>query len=517
MAVDLRTDGYFRSAGMVAVPPPSPSDTNPPLGPAILARAAARRGHTLSVVDLNIAYVNRFRDKVRRRRTQALGDHGKDRPLVAAAADHLFASFGLADDTPVFLPVGEEPVQGMHYSFETLDRRLKQAASGGELAEWIEDSLFKRPDWPPRLFGVSLMGPSQVFVGLLALELVKRRYPRVRTAVGGSHVTLLADLIRSDERYRRNVDVVLPGHCEDAFAALLGNPDGEAEPSARVPGRTQRRTGARDAPSFEYTPLFDRDQLGLYPQDRLTLPVQFTRGCLYGRCTFCTYPLVEPQTTDLFEESAADALMEMVQTYGVRRFSLKDSLVTSAMMERLATVLVARGRPVEWSATTKVNRRLTQLAPLLADSGLRTVEIGVETISPRGQRVIDKRAGRADIEAAVYALAAQGILVVVNLIFGLPGETVEEAEYQLGWLRELQEFTGGLVDCSLNVLQIVRGSPMASELRGPVLSGIAPWAFSYAWERPEWVTDFAKRLGLLELARPFATASEGNGHGSTGA
>lgn len=489
MVTHIRTESGFRSAGMVVVPPPSPSDTNPPLGPAILARVAARHGHTLSVVDLNIAYINRFRGRAARRGTLALGDHGKDRPLVAAAAEHLFAGFGLGGDAPYFLPTGEEPVQGMHFSFDTLDRRLREAAAdGGELSHWLAESLFDRPDWPPRVFGVSLMGPSQVFVGLLALELVKKRWPQVTTVVGGSHVTLLAGLIRSDERYRRNVDVVLPGHCEDEFAALLG-------PGDHVP-RTQRPPRA-----FEYTPLFDKEQLRHYPQDRLTLPVQFTRGCVYGRCTFCTYPRVEPQTTDLYEDAAADTLAELAAAYGVRRFSLKDSLLTSVMMERLASTLLARGVPVEWSATTKVARRLVRLAPLLAASGLRTVELGVETISPRGQAVIDKRARRTDVEQVVRALTAQGVVVIVNLLFGLPGETLAEAEYQLDWLRGLREAPGGeRVDCSLNVLQIVRGSPMATAAGGVPLRGIAPWAFSYAWERPAWVAQFAARLKHVELS-----------------
>ncbi|WP_330336491.1 B12-binding domain-containing radical SAM protein [Streptomyces sp. NBC_00557] len=501
----LSSGSGFQSPGMVVIPPPSPSDTNPPLGPAVLARVAEQQGVHLSVVDLNIAYVNRFRDTARRRPSHALGDHGKDRALVQAAARELFSCFGLAQERPLFLPTGEQPIAGMHYAFDTLDRCLTQVASEGALSAWLEETLFGRPDWPPRVFGVSLMGPSQVFVGLLLLQLVKQRHPEIVTVVGGSHVTLLGQSMHTDARYRRHIDVVLPGHCEDAFVRLLRNPDETPGRVGRHPSTTARphgKTVLPSEPAFAYTPLFTSAQLALYPQDRLTLPVQFTRGCVYGRCTFCTYPQVEPETTDLYENPAVDALAELTETHGIRRFSLKDSLLTSVMMERLARALLARRQAVEWSATTKVTRRLTHSAALLAESGLRTVELGVETVSPRGQLLIDKRARLADIEAVVTALTGQGIVVVVNLIFGLPGETLEEADHQLHWLKDMQRATGGRIDFSLNMLQIVRGSPLAARPGAAPLLGIAPWAYSYAWERPDWVTQFADRIADLELADP---------------
>ncbi|MGW4562374.1 B12-binding domain-containing radical SAM protein [Streptomyces sp. NPDC004561] len=466
---------------------------------------ADQQGVPLSVVDLNIAYVNRFRDSARQRPTHALGDHGKDRALVQAAAGDLFSSFGLAHEPPLFLPTGEQPIPGMHYAFDTLDQRITQVAAGSSLSAWLEKTLFDRPDWPPRVFGVSLMGPSQVFVGLLLLQLVKRRHPEILTVVGGSHVTLLGQLLHTDARYRRHIDVVLPGHCEDAFTELLKDPEtlpGRRTPHHSITVRPFRAAALSAEPPFAYTPLFDPAHLSMYPQDRLTLPVQFTRGCVYGRCTFCTYPKVEPETTDLHEKPAVDTLVELAHTHGVRRFSLKDSLLTSVMMERLAQALIARREAVEWSATTKVTRRLAHLAPLLAESGLRTVELGVETINPQGQLLIDKRARLADIESVITALTDHGIVAVINLIFGLPGESLEEAEYQLDWLKSMQWSTGGRIDFSLNMLQIVRGSPLAAGIGGAGLLGIAPWAYSYAWERPAWVPAFAERIADLELADP---------------
>lgn len=232
------------------------------------------------------------------------------------------------------------------------------------------------------------------------------------------------------------------------------------------------------------------------------LPLQFSRGCPYGRCTFCTYPIVEPALSGLRPGEARAVIQRLVDDHGVRRFSLKDSLFTSVMLEQLAHELLrSTALEISWSATTKVSRRLIALAPTLAAAGVRTLEVGVETVHRQGQLFIDKRVTRRDVEDVVRALTGNGIAVVVNLIFGLPHEAEQDALAQLEWFRNLrQSAERGLIDCSMNILEVVRGSPIVSaEMLGSTVRGIAPWAYSYQWDAPEWRRDFAKILMDEEL------------------
>jgi radical SAM superfamily enzyme YgiQ (UPF0313 family) len=285
----------------------------------------------------------------------------------------------------------------------------------------------------------------------------------------------------------------LPGHSEEDFAELLLASNGRK----KAPGPRA------DDDAFTHVPLFDKSQLDLYPPGRLTLPVQFTRGCSYGRCTFCTYPVVEPEVTALRPASALAAIRSLVEVHGIRRFSLKDSLVTGPMLEVLGrTFLDAADVAVEWSATTKVHRRLIGLAPLLAESGLRTVELGVETVHDGIQRLFDKRARVTDIHDVVSALTGHGIAVVMNLIFGAPGESEREALQQISWFTKIRnDAPPGLVDCSLNMLEIVRGSPLATDPpEGVTIDGIAPWAYCYQWNAPSWRPNLTDHLRTLELA-----------------
>jgi len=489
---------------IIIVPPPSPSETNPPLGPAILARVASKAGYHVKTIDLNIRHIREFSPSENPRQTTAVGDHGKDRRLVAQTSRAIFDMTGLASRSPLFLPHGADAVAGMHFSFGDLDAALAAAALDSSWwSGWLDAELFSRFPAQPPVLGVSLMGPSQVFAALAIFGRSKQIWPSTVTVLGGSHATLMGGCIRQDARYRRNLDVVLPGHSENDFVSLLDELIPSRTTVCRASVAMSRQTDfvSQQGSTFEYLPLFDDEQLRPYDPADLTLPLQFTRGCAYARCTFCTYPVVEPQLTPLDPDKAAKTILHLRRAHGVTRYSIKDSLFTAPMMEALAERLAAGPADgISWSATTKVSRRLITAAPRLAEAGLRTLELGVESIIRETQSLFDKRADVTTIEDVILALADQGITVIVNLIFGAPHETSSDAERQLDWFLRLRAHSPRHIDGSLNLLEIVRGSPLeARPPQGVELSGIAPWAYCYSWNAPRWVAEWRAILRGTEL------------------
>jgi hypothetical protein len=180
---------------VLVVPPPSPSDTNPPLGPAIIARVAQRAGFSVRVIDLNALHISRFRGFPQRPGSAALGDHGKDRLLVARAAGRLYEATGLYGYGPEFLPEGADPVAGMHYPWAAISGAvLDQSGDGTWWQEWLDRDLFGRFSRPPAFLGVSVMGASQVFPALVIFLLSKRRWPGTVTVAGGSHDDFLVEV-----------------------------------------------------------------------------------------------------------------------------------------------------------------------------------------------------------------------------------------------------------------------------------------------------------------------------------
>jgi len=495
---------------IVVVPPLSPSDTNPPLGPYLIKTCAEKAGVHLEVADLSVRHLNQFKRSVSISNDRLLGDQDKDRSATHAARNHFWNISPLTNEPNLHLPDCADPILGMHYSFDAIGRAVAHACEpSSECRRFIEEELFAHFQLPPRVLGLSVMGPPQVFFALVIARLAKQRWPNVPIITGGSHITLLADEIATDSRYGGDIDLYLPGHCETQFVQLVqhviangslpsgigiragsGRPPSCAETiTPTVSGRPRVKKS-----SFEYAPSLDRYALTLYDPDRVTLPMQLTRGCVFGRCSYCTYPAVEP-TVDVEPDwpRVVAAIRHLVESTGVRRFSFKDSLFSERNLRTLARMLLEHGLDVDWSATTLLTAALkTDVLQELHMSGCRTLEFGLETIDPVGQEMFSKRLNIGMCERVICAATDAGIAVVINQILGWPGQTRESAERQLKWFDAVRSPCPELIHASFNMLEINRAAPMATgpAKYGIVLAGIAPWAFSFDWNAPSWRSSF---------------------------
>lgn len=514
-----------RPFALVVVPPLSPSDTNPPLGPFILRAACERAGVECSVADLNAPYINRFKSSPSASTPPLLGDQDKDRAATHAARAHFLETSSLRSHSPLHLPDCADAVLGMHYDWSSIREAVLDAARTGSFwGEFFRTHLFRpHSAEPPQVLGISIMGPPQVFLAMVIAHFARQFWPRTRVVAGGSHVTLLANDIAGDPRYREFIPEIMHGHCEHQFAdlvrthiglvqhALEGHPADRSSTAwassnepIRLPVLGQRRI---EVPTFDILPAMYKEDLALYDASRVTLPLQLTRGCTYGKCTYCTYPAVEHDTTARPDwPKAIGAIRELVDRTGVRLISFKDSLFTPKNLRELADRLADAGLNIQWSATTLLHERLTPgLLSQLYVAGCRTLEVGLETIDEKGQALFDKPM-KLDMIARVLEGARQaGIAVVLNQIFGWPGQTRDSAEQQVAWYRELEARSEGLVSASCNLLEVNRASPMSINPNryGIELAGIAPWAFSYQWNAPAWRGEFRDaHAALFHIARP---------------
>mmetsp|Transcript_21637 Transcript_21637/g.47049 ORF Transcript_21637/g.47049 Transcript_21637/m.47049 type:complete len:220 (+) Transcript_21637:1395-2054(+) len=154
-------------------------------------------------------------------------------------------------------------------------------------------------------------------------------------------------------------------------------------------------------------------------------------GCAYGRCSYCTYPSIEgrPQKLDLV--TSVGDVVDQAQRLPGSTLSLKDSLVTPNRLIELGDCIQKR---VKWSACTKLSRRLdiSRLSQL-NNSGLATLEVGLESLMPETQHRINKLQPQSlyeDFLANVADLPHE-LSVVVNYMFDFPWEDPVAAQSKL--------------------------------------------------------------------------------------
>ena len=307
--------------------------------------------------------------------------------------------------------------------------RLIEFLSNDELV--VQDILAAEPD---------LVGfPIDINGYLWALKIagaVKARRPELPIIFGGIHVTMCPDVVIE----RPEVDYIAVNEAEHALVELCDVLDGRktGDPRkiegiwARDPDGTVHRNPMRaEHPALDDFPFFDKslyyDKLpGLASEYMTTI----SRGCPYN-CTFCFYNAVHeivgnrrvrlrtPQhvIAELKAAKASYPQMEAVLFH--------DDIfpVRVSWLEEFAPLYKAEiGLP--YSCITYPLLVTEYMAELLADSGCRSVIMGVQSTNERTRAdVMERYEKNSDVFNAIRRLRERGIFVTVDHILGAPGET----------------------------------------------------------------------------------------------
>ena len=398
---------------LVIVPPMLKVVSGPLLGPSILRGAAQAAGHTVEVLDLNNEWLASVLPAAGQG-TPFVGDHDKPEQALAAACDDLSREISLLGiDAAAFLQC--------RCTQEEMSRDA-DILSRSRFGTWIEGVFAGHSR--PGLLGLSILHAGQVGWAHVAAAVCRRVWPGVPVIAGGSHVTALADVIAADVAFGEYFDGFVAGYAEETFVQLVGAVRHARPWPPEVFGAGSR--GSRRATSNDSVlPSYYGTHRGMWL--RRTLPAQASRGCSYGACTFCTYPVIEGASRRISEDVVVHSITKAAEAGAA--VSFKDSLLTRDILIRLAELI--RGR-VEWSGVTKLSHSMSRRDfQTLRDSGCRTLEFGLETLDPRAQRLIHKSQPMALFEEVLARLDGLGISVVINYMTGLPNcNPADEARWR---------------------------------------------------------------------------------------
>lgn len=161
-----------------------------------------------------------------------------------------------------------------------------------------------------------------------------------------------------------------------------------------------------------------------------------SRGCHWA-CSFCFYTkLYDLYGKDGFvrTRSPQHVLAELehaIATWDVRYIVFHDDIFPTSLkwLKEFAPLYKAKiGLP--FSCITHPQLVREETAELLADMGCKYVIMGAQTVneSSRGADVINRTESSEDIYAAVKRLKDRGVFVLVDHIFGIPGESLQDQE-----------------------------------------------------------------------------------------
>lgn len=400
-----------------------------------LAAALRARGHEATCRDLNIAWTS---ERALQFSASAANASSRAGTLEAMNAPYFAIEDRLEAAAGGF--AGEWNAQlGFRYraSPEQSSQLLQQAANWDSPFAAILDSAvsdIQRGD--THVVGLAVASSHQlVFAFQLARRLREEGFDRT-IVIGGNTVTrLLAEL--STPWVFRWVDGLIPFQGESALVQLCENAH-KPSPLREVAGAVWSDSGtivqseatAAPLPDVHSPPDFDDFDLREYWGERYLCLVA-SRGCYYGKCTFCAIPFgwgAGGFAGTRSPQNVLDDMRFLADRYAVTRFKFVDEALSPSFMRELSRLIREGGFPFEWEGYTRLERAWTDksFVSSVARGGFRKGYFGLEMLPSDARAGLNKR-DSADPLSLLRACDDCGVAVHLFCMFGFPGSGQREA------------------------------------------------------------------------------------------
>jgi hypothetical protein len=350
-------------------------------------------------------------------------------------------------------------------SFDGLYQALQQQPS-------LTDHLLCDSLWPhverskPVLVGLTVPFPGNLVGAFRIAQALKGRYPGIKIALGGGYAN--TELRRvEDPRVFSYIDFITLDDGERPLLCLLEHLAGRRKVEALCrtfvleEGKVILRNGCTE-PEFAMdelgTPTYHGLPLGQYlsivdtfnPMHRLWSEGHWNKltvahGCYWKQCTFCDVGL---DYIGRYEATPTQTLLQRIEALiketGHRGFHFVDEAAPPAALKQLALGVLERGLTICWWGNIRFEEAFSaDLARLLASSGCIALTAGLEAASDRLLQQMKKGITVDQTARVAAALRQAGILVHAYLMYGCPGETIQETVDALERVRQL--FHGDLL------------------------------------------------------------------------
>ena len=427
-------DGLDNTPEAVLVALPFTSIRWPSIALGYLSAFASQQGFNVAVEDLNTDLFEKLQ--------QQLPNIISLRVWDSRSPDHMGQ---LAMSRLVF---GASPDVTERYT----DEQIAIADSIAEIvkhtvAAWISAPKLRRL----RVVGLSVSN-TQLLGAIYLARSIKQVNPEVHIVIGGFICTEegATKLLRSvpsfdsaaigegEETFDELLDAVLSGRSVHNIPSLISRDiGGGLQVGVKRPNLTGPQLDELPYPDFSWLPSSVIERYGV------ELPLLSTRGCYWGKCTFCSDPVHWPETASREPKGVVDELIFQSSAYGWHKFYFCDLALNSTpdrfttickelIRQRLGLQMTLLMRPERY-----INREMLELAK---DAGFRCIQFGMEAFSTSLLKRMRKGTTALDNLRLLKLGREVGIRITSNIITHYPGETIEEISQSYDLIKNHRSF-----------------------------------------------------------------------------
>jgi radical SAM superfamily enzyme YgiQ (UPF0313 family) len=361
---------------------------------------------------------------------------------------------------------GENLPMASLYLFHALERAGSSSDYQGRWLTPEEEELDDRhllekiAGWQPDLICCTLY-LWNIERTLHLLRRVRQNFPRVKIITGGPEVAFQHPFL-----FRTGLpDVAVVGEGERVFPRILAAlVKGVQTDFDHVAWKTGRRYSWGQLPSPDVTlqeclpparhPSWKPDPAGM-------AYLETGRGCPL-RCSYCRYGQLRRKTT-FVDAGEVSRRVSILMNRGAKEIRFVDPVFNAnpAFQNILHSLCrLNRKGKLKFFAEIQADLLTPDQIQRLAEAGFSELEAGVQSLDPQVLRRIRRPVKLAPLESNLHLIAGEGIRVTIDLMYGLPGQTVQEVRRSLQWAWQ---FKGANVQCLQTLL--LPGTDLRTERR----------------------------------------------------
>ena len=309
-----------------------------------------------------------------------------------------------------------------------------------------ENILLPSENWEDYdVVGISIIGISQIIPGLTLARMVKEKYPHLHLTLGGPIFSVNAgQLTGHPEFFDDFCHSIVTFEGEEPMHRLLsalkaGDSLKTVPNLLHVDGREVVQNKERVELRFEElpNPIFDGLPMDKYLSPYPIIPVLQSRGCYWGKCTFCTHSFVYGHRYGKQKTMAmVDELESLMKKYNTKYFTFSDEAVSPHSLNDVSEEMIERGVEIRSLALLKFEKIMDEeLFLKMKKAGFIFLMFGLESANDRVLALIDKGTTKEVERDVLMKSHKAGIWNHSFLFFGFPTETKPEAQETIDFLR----------------------------------------------------------------------------------
>ena len=240
----------------------------------------------------------------------------------------------------------------------------------------------------------------------------------------------------------------------EPLPGLLLVEDGQTTPFE--PRRPIKNLDSIPHPTWEE---FDLNEYHPY-EGIVNLPFLYSRGCI-GKCSFCMDHFISGRHRARSAKNAVAEIKHHMKKYGVIYFAFNDLICNGSpkSLGEFCDELIKENLNIFWWSYAVIRKGLTQeLFNKMKTSGCLSINFGMESASNHVLKLMNKYYTAEIAEETIRACSRAGIQTSINIIVGFPGETNEDHQDTLDFVKRNKDYINSVVN--LGTLMLSPGSPL---------------------------------------------------------